>query len=472
MSKTPILTREEFHKIYEQGEEATYVFFLSLMHRIEALEERVGMNSTNSSKPPSLDGYRKPKPKSSREKTGRKTGGQQGHPGATLAPKEVPDIIVIHEPQKCACGCDLSDVDGTIVQSHQIADLPEIMLEYTEHQVIEKECPCCHQKNQGQLPEWIEDTSVQYGPRMYALLVYLYVNQFLSYQRTVELCETLFGVAPSEGTVNESLKTCYEKLESFEETVKEELKEAEVLHCDETGMRMEGKTGWFHTASTEELTFYHVDEKRGKEALDRIGLLDGYTGTVIHDCLNSYFQYDVLHGLCNAHILRELRYVNEEMGQTWAAEMSELLKSGLKRKEEQGILNDQEYAEFEKEYMEILSRGRAEQPPPVPKPEGQKGRQAKSKSLNLINRLEKHKESVLAFLRSEEVPFTNNRAEQDIRMVKVKMKVSGAFRTKEGARMFARIRAAISTFQKQGMKIFDVLVSILMGLPINLSRAE
>ena len=474
MSKTPILTREEFHKIYEQGEEATYAFFQSLMLRIEALEQRLGMNSTNSSKPPSSDGYTKPKPKpkSLREKTGKKTGGQQGHPGTTLTPKEVPDIVVPHEPQKCACGCDLSGVAGTVVQSHQIADLPEIILEYTEHQVIEKECPCCHQKNRGQLPEWIEDTAVQYGPRVYALLVYLCSGQFLSYERTVEFCEALFGFAPSEGTVHESLQTCYENLEDFEETVKEELKEAEVLHCDETGMRMEGKTGWFHTASTEDWTHYHVDEKRGKEALDRIGLLEGYTGRVIHDCLNSYFQYDVLHGLCNAHILRELRYVSEEMGQAWAAEMSELLKLELKLKEEKGILNDQEYAEVEKKYMEILGRGRAEQPPPVPKPEGQKGREAKSKSLNLINRLENHRESVLAFLRSEEVPFTNNRAEQDIRMVKVKMKISGAFRTKAGARMFARIRAAISTFQKQGMKIFDSLVSILKGLPINLSRAE
>lgn len=474
MSKTLILTREEFHKIYEQGEEATYDFFLSLVRRIEALEQRLGMNSTNSSKPPSSDGYAKPKPKpkSSREKTGKKSGGQKGHPGTTLIPKEIPDIVVTHEPQQCTCGCDLSDVPGEVVQRCQIADLPEIALEYTEHQAIEKECPCCHQKNRGQLPDWIEDTAVQYGPQVRALLVYLCTSQFLSYERVVEFCEALFGFAPSEGTVHGSLQACYENLEDFEQTVKEKLKEAEVLHCDETGMRMEGKTGWFHTASTEEWTYYHVDEKRGKEALDRIGLLEGYTGTVIHDCLNSYFQYDVEHGLCNAHILRELRYVNEEMGQLWAAEMIELLKLGLKQKEEKGKFDEEEYREYEKKYMEILLRGRAEQPPPVVKPEGQRGRGAKSKSLNLIDRLEKHKESVLAFLRSEEVPFTNNRAEQDIRMVKVKMKVSGSFRTKAGAQMFARIRAAISTFQKQGKKIFDTLVSILMGRSINLSSAE
>jgi transposase len=195
----------------------------------------------------------------------------------------------------------------------------------------------------------------------------------LSYERIVEFCEAVFGFAPSEGTVYESMQNCAENLESFEEKVKEKLKEAEVLHCDETGIRMKGTTGWFHTASTEEWTLYHVDEKRGREALDRIGLLEGYAGTVIHDCLSSYFQYEVSHGLCNAHILRELRYVNEEMGQPWAAEMSELLKKGLKRKEENGILEGQEYAEYEKEYMEILSRGRSQQPPPVPKPEGAKG---------------------------------------------------------------------------------------------------
>jgi transposase len=472
MSKTLILTREEFEKIYNQGIDATYALFQSLISRIEELERRLGMNSTNSSKPPSSDGYTKPKPKSFREKTGKKTGGQKGHPGMTLVPKDVPDIVVAHEPQPCTCGCDLSDVPGTIVESHQIADLPEIILEYTEHQVIEKECPCCHQKNRGQLPDWIEDTAVQYGPRVRALLVYLYTGQFLSYERIVELCEALFGFAPSEGTVYGALQTCHEKLESFEEEVKEKLKEAEVLHCDETGMRMEGKTGWFHTASTEEYTYYHVDEKRGKEALDRIGLLGGYDGTIIHDCFKSYFQYGVSHGLCNAHILRELRYVNEEMNQEWAGEMSDLLKEGLKEKEESGIPDAAWYEEYKRRYMEILSKGKEEQPPPIPKEEGQRGRGAKTKSLNLIERLERYQEEVLAFLRKEEVPFTNNRAEQDIRMVKTKMKISGGFRSKEGARMFARIRATISTLQKQGKKIFEGLTSVFKRIPLKLSSPE
>lgn len=472
MSKVPLLTREEFDKIYDQGKEATYALFLSLIVRIEELERRLGMNSTNSSKPPSSDGYTKPKPKSSREKTGKKTGGQKGHPGTTLAPKETPDIVVKHEPQQCTCGYDLSDVPGAVVGSHQIADLPKIILEYTEHQVIEKECPCCHQRNQGQLPDWIEDTAVQYGPQVRAMLVYLYTSQFLSYERIVELCEALFGFTPSEGTVYGSLETCHENLESFEEEVKEKLKAAEVLHCDETGMRMEGKTGWFHTASTEEYTHYHVDEKRGKEALDRIGLLSGYGGIVIHDCLQSYFQYEVSHGLCNAHILRELRYVYEEMKQPWAKEMSDLLKEGLKKKEENGIPDTKGYEEYKRRYMEILGKGKEEQPPPLPKVEGQRGREAKSKALNLIERMECRQEEVLAFLRKEEVPFTNNRAEQDIRMVKVKMKMSGGFRSKEGARIFARIRAAISTLQKQGKKIFEELTSVFMGIPIKLSSPE
>jgi transposase len=472
MSKMPLLTREEFDKIYDQGKDAMYALFLTAISRIEELEQRLGMNSTNSSKPPSSDGYTKPNPKSFREKTGKKTGGQKGHPGATLAPKEVPDIIVTHEPERCACGHNLSDVPGTVVESHQIADLPEIILEYTEHQVIEKECPCCHQKNRGELPAWIEDTTVQYGPQVRALLVYLYTSQFLSYERIVEFCESLFGFAPSEGTVYGALETCYENLESFEEEVKEKLKEAEVLHCDETGIRIEGKTGWFHTASTEEYTYYHVDEKRGKEAIDRIGLLPGYEGTAIHDCLNSYFQYDVLHGLCNAHILRELRYVYEEMNQEWAKEMSDLLKKGLEEKEESGIPSASRYEEYKSRYMEIIRKGKEQQPPPTPKVEGQRGREAKSKSLNLLERLERYEEEVLAFLRKEEVPFTNNRAEQDIRMVKVKMKMSGGFRSKEGARMFARIRAAISTLQKQGKKVFKGLTSVFMRIPIKLSSPE
>jgi transposase len=433
--------------------------------RIEALEQRLGMNSTNSSKPPSSDGLAKPKPKSLREKTGRKPGGQEGHAGTTLSPKEIPDAVVQHESQQCSCGCDLSEVPGIVVQKRQIADLPKIELEYTEHQVIEKECPHCHQKSQGELPCWIDDTTVQYGPQVRALFVYLNTVQFLPYERICELCDTLFDFAPSEGTIYKALQDCNEGLASFEEEIKSKLQEAEVLHCDETGLRVEGKANWLHVAATETETYYHVDEKRGKEALDRIGLLPDYKGTAVHDCLNSYFQYDISHGICNAHILRELKFVSEEMGQDWADEMSEHLRSGLKNKEEKGIPNSQEYAAYEEEYIGILQRGNEQQPPAPPEPEGKRGRAAKSKSQNLINRLEFRRDSVLAFLRKEEVPFTNNRAEQAIRMVKVKEKVSGGFRTRRGAQMFARIRGAFSTFKKRGLKFFEELKATCFGSP-------
>jgi transposase len=457
MTKTPVLTREEFEKLYAEGKEAVYAWILSLFSRIEALEQRLGMNSTNSSKPPSSDGYAKPKPKSFREKTGKKPGGQEGHPGTTLTPKENPDIVVKHEPQQCTCGCDLNGVPGAVLQKRQIADLPKIELEYTEHQVIEKECPHCHKKNHGQLPYWIEDAAVQYGPQVRALLVYLNTVQYLSYERIQEFCEALFGFAPSEGTINNALIGCYEILEPFEEEVKSKLQEAAVLHCDETGCRINGKTNWIHVGTTDTETYYHVDEKRGKEALDRIDLLTNYQGTAVHDCLSSYFQYEISHGICNAHILRELRYVSEEMSQPWAEERAEHLKSGLKNKNEQGIPNEQEYEEYEKEYIAILERGNEQQPPPIPKPKGQKGRAAKSKSQNLIDRLKCYRDSALAFLRKEEVPFTNNKAEQAIRMMKVKEKISGGFRSGDGARIFARIRGAISTFKKRGLKLFDEL---------------
>jgi len=462
MTKTPMLTREEFEKLYNEGKEAIYTFIVSLLARIEALEQRLGMNSTNSSKPPSSDGLAKPKPKpkSLREKTGRKPGGQEGHAGATLTPKENPDFVVKQESLQCSCGCDLSKVSGTVVQKRQIADLPEIELEFTEYQVIEKECPHCHQKNRGELPGWIEDTAVQYGPQIRALLVYLYTEQLLPYERICGLCEALFGFTPSEGTINKALEDSYEGLESFEEEVKAKLKEAEVLHCDETGCRVEGKTNWMHVGATETETYYHVDEKRGKEALDRMGLLDGYKGTAMHDCWSPYFQYDVSHGICNAHILRELKYVSEEMGQPWSEEMAEHLKVGLKGKEEKGIPNEQEYEDFNKKYMEILDIGKEQQPQAPPKPIGQRGKEAKSKSQNLIDRLDRYRESVLTFLRKEEVPFTNNRAEQAIRMTKVKTKISGGFRTRKGARMFARIRGAFSTFKKRGQKLFDELKAI------------
>ena len=462
MPKTPKLTREEFDKLYDEGKEAMYAFILSLLARIEALEQRLGMNSTNSSKPPSSDGLAKPKPKpkSLRDKTGRKPGGQEGHTGATLVPKENPDIIEEHVPQKCSCGYSLNNVPGVVVQKRQVADLPKIELKYTEYQVVEKECPHCHQKNQGQLPIWIEDAAVQYGPQVRALLVYLHTEQFLPYERICELCEVAFGFTPSEGTIYNALQDCYEGLAPFEEEIKAKLQEAEVLHCDETGCRVEGKRNWLHVGATETETYYHVDEKRGKEALDRMGLLDGFQGTAIHDCFSSYFQYEVSHGICNAHILRELKYVSEEMSQTWAEEMSAHLKAGLKSKEEQGIPNEQEYEDYDKKYMEILERGREQQPQAPPKPEGKKGRAAKSKSQNLIDRLDRHHEGVLAFLRKAEVPFTNNRAEQAIRMVKVKEKISGGFRARKGAQMFARIRGAFSTFKKRCLNIFDELKRI------------
>jgi transposase len=267
----------------------------------------------------------------------------------------------------------------------------------------------------------------------------------------------VFGFTPSEGTIYNALENCYEKLEPFEEEVKAKLREAEVLHCDETGFRVAGKINWLHVGATESETYYHVDEKRGKEALDRMGLLAGNKGTIVHDCWSPYFQYDVSHGICNAHILRDLKYVNEEMDQAWAEEMSEHLKAGLKDKEEKGIPNESDYKEYEKKYVGILDKGKVEQPEAPPKPKGQKGREAKSKSRNLIDRLERYRESVLAFLRKETVPFTNNRAEQAIRMTKVKAKVSGGFRTPKGARIFARIRGAFSTFKKRGLKVFDEL---------------
>ena len=462
MTKTPKLTRDEFDKLYDAGKEAVYAFIMSLLTRIEALEQRLGMNSTNSSMPPSSDGLAKPKPKPKnlRVKTNRKPGGQEGHTGTTLAPKENPDIVIEHNPQQCSCGCDLSNVSGTVVQKRQVVDLPKIELEYTEHRVIEKECPHCHQKNHGDLPNWIEDTTVQYGPQVRALFVYLNTAQYLPYERICELCETVFGFTPSEGTIYNALNHCYEELEPFEEEIKAKLREAEVLHCDETGCRVKGKTQWLHVGATETETHYHIDEKRGKEALDRIGLLEGHKGTVVHDCLSSYFQYDVSHSICNAHILRELKYVSEEMGQSWAEEMSEHLNVGLKNKNEKGILKEQEYEEYEKKYMEILQRGKEHQPQAPPRPEGKKGREAKSKSQNLLDRLERHRGSVLAFLRIEEVPFTNNQAEQSIRMTKVKMKVSGGFRSQNGARIFARIRGAFSTFKKRGLKLFDELKAI------------
>ena len=239
-----------------------------------------------------------------------------------------------------------------------------------------------------------------------------------------------------------------------------------MLHADESGVRTVKKLYWLHSAGTESLTFYGVHEKRGKEAMDHFAILPNYNGRLIHDFWKPYLNYDCQHGLCNAHLLRELTFLFEQQGQIWAKRTFDLLNKMndfVCTKSTQ--LTTEEKEPYLKQYQELLSDGWETNPSFPNPPRKKRGRRAKSKAQNLLERLGEFEDSVLAFLHDINVPFTNNLAEQDIRMIKVRLKISGCFRTIQGAQHFARIRSYLSTARKQGRNILDSITAALTGAP-------
>ena len=316
-------------EIYHRGPEAVVKMLCELSvhverleRRIEALENRLAQNSRNSSRPPSSDGYQKPEPKSLRESSGRKPGGQKGHEGHTLARSENPDHVQWHKVEgKCGCGHNLKDEKVNGVESRQVFDVPDIKIEVTDHRAEIKICSKCGGEHKGKFPDEAV-TAVQYGNRLKAMVVYLRGYQLLPYQRMAELFEELFGCKISEGTLDTILRDGAGRLEQTVQGIAEHIKGSEIVNCDETGTSVEGKTQWLHIASTKDATYYGIDVKRGTEGMNAIGIIPDIRGRLIHDGLASYFQYqECLHGLCNAHHLRELIFVDEELKQSWAKDM-------------------------------------------------------------------------------------------------------------------------------------------------------
>lgn len=436
-----------------------------LTARVRELEARLGMNSANSSKPPSSDGYTKPNPKTLREKSGRKPGGQKGHQGTNLRQVSDPDAVEVHSPQCCPCGCCLDGVDVAQVECRQVFELPKKLLEVTEHQMVVKKCPRCGRLVRGAAPPETPGPA-QYGPRFRALLVYLRDYQLLPYQRLTELCRDLLGAGVCKRTVETAGMQVYGALAPFEEAVRAGLLGEAVLHADETGMRVDGKLHWIHSLSTRALTLYQAHPKRGGEAIEANGILPAFQGVLVHDCWGPYFRYGGEHALCGAHLLRELRGVCENEGHGWACELSVLLEmmSRTTTARDATPLSPELVDWFERIYDDILARGKLELAPPE-KTSGKRGRAKKSKSANLHERLETHRTAVLRCLRDPAVPFTNNRAEQDIRMVKLRQKTSGCARAFAGAQAFARIRSYISTSLKQGKNLFENLVEAVAENP-------
>ena len=443
----------------------------NLKRKIQLLEGRLSKNSRNSHKPPSSDGLAKPRPKSLRRKAGRTTGGQKGHKGHTLKKVECPDRIEEHTVDKCEkCSCSLENEAIQDIEKRQVFDIPPIKMEVTEHQAEIKKCPLCDHLNKASFPEGV-NAPAQYGARLKSIITYLRIYQLLPYKRTVELLYDLFNVYLSQGTIANITKFCAHIIQKPLERIKECLLRSDVNHFDETGCRVEGVLNWMHVASNNNFTYIGVHPKRGKEAIDDIGILPHFTGRAIHDGFKPYFQYDGLHGLCNSHHLRELTYLYEQEGQEWAKQMKECLvdiKKAVERASlERNHLPQYEADEFETLYQLIIEAGYYKNPPPESNSEGKntRGRPKKSKALNLLDRLLLRKEETLAFMRDFNVPFDNNQAERDFRMVKVQQKISGTFRNRKYAEDFCRIRSYLSTAKKNSFNSIKVLSDAIAGKP-------
>jgi transposase len=472
------INKDEILTLYAQGEEAVIALVASLVERINILEVRVeelenqkSKDSKNSSKPPSGDGFAK-RTKSLRTKSGRKSGGQKDHPGSTLEWVEEVDEIFVHPVIDCtSCGTSLESVEVLNLTCRQVHELPPIKLVVHEHQAEEKCCPNCGVLNQGKFPAFV-NSLVQYGPGLKGLMVYLMEGQLLPSERARELLEEVIGCEISEATLYNTRLRCYEQLAAVESYIKLGIQVSPVVHFDETGMRVKSKLMWLHVACSDWLTAYFIDPKRGHLAMDAIDILPNFEGISVHDGLASYAKYDSTHALCNAHHLRELRFIVERYEQDWASDMMTLLveiKTNIAMAQAAGetSLPITQIADFERRYQEIIEAGLIANPAPpidvdLPK---RKGRRKQSPPKNLLDRLQLHQSAVLLFMNDWRVPFDNNQAERDLRMMKLKQKISGTFRSLEGAQQFCRIRGYISTLRKQGIEILDALRLVFMETP-------
>lgn len=433
-----------------------------LRRQVKALQARLALNSTNSGKPPSSDGLAKPSPKSLRQKTGRRPGGQLGHPGRTLQPVAHPDRVRMHKLGGCPCGAcqgrSLRQESVLGYEKRQVFELPRKPLEVTEHRAEIKVCPVSGRRVTAAFPADVT-APAQYGPRFKAQMVYWNDQHFIPYQRLTQMCEDLYGQPLSEATVVGANQRAYANLAPFEQKLRQLLPQAPVNGCDESGLRVGQRLHWLHVLSNPWLTFYGVHPKRGTQAMDELGVVPRCHHWLIHDHWKPYFTYGgPLHALCNEHHLRELKFLYEEHQEGWARELSEFLLDCLQRRKHQGVLDEAQFQRVRARYRAILKAGRRHHP-------RRAGRGAQSKAANLLDRLEDFEPSVLAFTTFAEVPFTNNGAERDIRMEKTRQKISGCFRTLHGARTFARIRSYLSTCRKQDRNLLDALQRAIRGKP-------
>ena len=473
------ISEADIRAVYRQGEDAVVELVTALLARLADVEARLyklenqqKKNSRNSSKPPSGDGFGK-QTKSLRKRSERPSGGQKGHPGSTLEWREQVDEVVTHEVTECSkCGNSLKSVGAIDYELRQVHELPPLRLQVIEHQAEVKCCPACAAMSQGTFPADVT-VPVQYGSGLRGLMVYLMNAQLLPSDRTREVLREVFGCDISEGTLYNARVQCFKQLAPVEQQIKKSLEAAAVIHCDETGLRVNRKLWWLHVASTAELTYYFVHPKRGREALNEMDVLPTFKGISVHDGWASYFKHSCIHALCNAHHLRELRFIAERYEQPWAEAMMTLLTTikaqvDSAKADAQAALSAPQRLGFKLLYQALLAHGFKANPLPTVAADAPKkrGRTKQSPGKNLLDRLNRHEAAVLAFMDDFRVPFDNNQAERDVRMMKLKQKISGCFRSAEGAREFCRIRGYISTLRKQGLTVLDALKSIFIGSPV------
>lgn len=433
--------KEALALISRQSEEIAF-----LKQEIAELKRRLKIDSTTSRKPPSSDGLRKkPTSQSLRPRGQKPSGGQKGHKGTTLEQTASADFVVKHAALVCTqCAADLTQTPANDRVKRQVFDIPEPRVEVTEHEAEVKICPCCQHRNVASFPPGVV-AYVQYGPRVKALAVYLSVQQLIPEDRLQTAFADLFGLAISTATLSGINQNFADGFALQMAQTREELKAAPVKHMDETGFRIGKKTCWLHVLCSASATVYRPAEKRGS-------LWEGVTGTIVHDHWKPYFTLEhVIHALCNAHHLRELKALEEIEKESWAKQMRRFLQLLSRLKEPLRHVRRACLG-----YDVLIARGLAfhEEKPAL-------GGRKRRIGHNLLLRLKNFKSAVLRFLTDPTVTFTNNQAEQDLRMMKVKQKISGGFRTVLGAEIFCQIRGFLSTSRKQGLNLFDDITKAL-----------
>jgi len=482
-------TREQLIDLAKSDPEAIADLVLLLWDRVIALEAKVAelqRNSRTSSKPPSSDKgnfANRPKPKSLRLKSGKKSGGQPGHPGSTLHQKKTPDHVEEHRLNAGAhcpeCGESLETssldhpLDRQCCECRQVFELPAIRLEVTEHRAEKSFCQRCGASVTAAFPEEVA-APVQYGPGLRATALYLGGHQLIPYQRLAETFAELFDCPLSQGTLANIVRRGGRQAAAAMKPVRKALLESPTAHADETGCTVMGKGHWLHVFSTSLLTSYHLDPKRGADAMERGGMIPNYHGNLIHDCLGAYHLFkESWHFLCNAHLQRGLIYIHEQTGQSWAKEMIDLLLEAKRLADmEQSRPPDSRHIIGEKtiervlgKYVKIVIAGLDINPEPPSPPAGTRGRVKRSKALNLLRRLDSRPREIMGFfaLPEENLPYDNNQAERDLRMMKVREKISGTFRSADHGKAFCELRGIISSVRKQGGKLLESLKQLIIS---------